>query len=394
MRNLRSLRYLTCLMMCAGLTGCGAAALYDSTSVEHSPYTADQLRGVRKELEADLGETSVDLEDSQRAVIASGLSQLPAPALVALWFAVHSGDKQATEADRWILTGPGQRVAVTVRRDDKRWTVHIGPPNSSQPQGYAGDLMAKWGIGPLEEVGRQWSPLEIARLDLALARLSRDEQQIVAGMPFVRAGSSSERLGGLIVAGYYHYQGCAARIELFDRAFANDDTNFVGEPELALPASLLTILHEIGHAIARRPAREASCAATRAQARFNMHVEEFNNRVGNFNALPASARARAESFALDRERSEVEQERAQLADRWKAVAELADDDGPVLRAFGAALGRQRGPTRYSFESLEESFAESFALFRSDPEALRRLLPSVSDFFERGEHLRAASSLQQ
>jgi hypothetical protein len=45
-------------------------------------------------------------------------------------------------------------------------------------------------------------------------------------------------------------------------------------------------------------------------------------------------------------------------------------------------------------SLGESFAESFSLFRSDPAALRRLLPRVHAFFAAGEHLRAMDAASE
>jgi hypothetical protein len=62
------------------------------------------------------------------------------------------------------------------------------------------------------------------------------------------------------------------------------------------------------------------------------------------------------------------------------------DRGPVLEAYGKALGKASPPTVYGETSAKESFAESFSLYRADPAALKRLLPQVYDFFARGGHL--------
>jgi hypothetical protein len=65
-------------------------------------------------------------------------------------------------------------------------------------------------------------------------------------------------------------------------------------------------------------------------------------------------------------------------------------EGPVIRAFRRARGQSRGPTRYSEDDIEESFADSFALFRADPEALRRIDPEAFAWFSQQGHLAALS----
>ena len=60
--------------------------------------------------------------------------------------------------------------------------------------------------------------------------------------------------------------------------------------------------------------------------------------------------------------------------------------GPVLRAYLKVRGQKRGPTPYGETSAAESFAESFALYRVDPKALKRVFPKVYQWFKRNEHL--------
>ncbi len=57
-----------------------------------------------------------------------------------------------------------------------------------------------------------------------------------------------------------------------------------------------------------------------------------------------------------------------------------------MTAFSRVPGAASGITSYGRESAAEAFAEAFSLFRSDPDALRRVAPEVLDFFQRGKHL--------
>ena len=57
----------------------------------------------------------------------------------------------------------------------------------------------------------------------------------------------------------------------------------------------------------------------------------------------------------------------------------------LLRAYKALLGPKDWPTMYGKTSLEESFAESFMLYKVDPAALRRVLPKVADWFKARKH---------
>jgi hypothetical protein len=51
-----------------------------------------------------------------------------------------------------------------------------------------------------------------------------------------------------------------------------------------------------------------------------------------------------------------------------------------------ARSSRRGPTEYGETSIEEAFAEAFALFHADPAALARIDPGALAWFQKGEHL--------
>jgi hypothetical protein len=59
---------------------------------------------------------------------------------------------------------------------------------------------------------------------------------------------------------------------------------------------------------------------------------------------------------------------------------------PVEAAYAAVAGAANGPTRYGRRSPTEGFAEAFALYKVDPDALRRALPEVHAWFVAGGHL--------
>jgi len=58
----------------------------------------------------------------------------------------------------------------------------------------------------------------------------------------------------------------------------------------------------------------------------------------------------------------------------------------LLQRYAQLPGVAPGVTTYASASPSESFAESFALFHADPDALRRCLPEVHDWFATGQHL--------
>lgn len=60
--------------------------------------------------------------------------------------------------------------------------------------------------------------------------------------------------------------------------------------------------------------------------------------------------------------------------------------GDILQVYAQVPGALEGPTDYGATSPAEGFAEAFAMFHTDPEALQRCLPEVHAWFERGEHL--------
>ena len=148
----------------------------------------------------------------------------------------------------------------------------------------------------------------------------------------------------------------------------------MGVSERLYPITTMALLHEVGHAVHHAPGRRAQCAYLKA-------VKERNALAARANAARGAENARlvAEVGALDKELKGLE---SKMKGGMKR--------GPVLSAYLKARGKGRGPTTYANTSEAESFAESFALHRADPKALRRVLPSVESWFKSNAHLKEMS----
>ena len=375
--------------------GCAHPRYYDTTSVGHAALSPAAMAVTRSKLAERLKSDGVWLEtaDGQRSV--TSVHALPPAGVHAMWIAVTAGDADAVEADRFIHVADSGFVPVTVRREDSSWVVQIGATNATGPRGSGAGLQERWGIGPLDVDGVAWSDEAREAVDLSLGRLSREERGVLAGVPFVRkAVAPAAGDGPHAVGARYSGRNCDARIFVFDAAFRGDRVSFVGEPGAPLHDNVRTLLHEYGHAIHKRPSRVAICRVDGDLPLIQERQRAFNARVAAFNHVPASARSAATSASILEEREALERDTASFERRQRAAVEGMNADGPVLEAYARVIGNDSAPTRYGAVSLGESFAESFSLFRSDPAALRRLLPRVHAFFAAGEHLRAMDAASE
>ncbi len=328
------------------------------------------------------------------------LESLPIEALsAALW--VADPELRGAEFDLVVDTEPaGSRRIVTARHDvDRRLSVTLGSP----PLRLEGDtlsseeLQRRFGIGPLLDGEVAWQASERAALGAALALLSVEELAYLRFLPFrrdARATSSDH-------AGYYtsrepNFSG--GLVVLLDRAFSDDQEIFVGTAERAYPQSVSVILHELGHAIAKLDRERLVSAFERDQAKYNQLVGVFNQYAQRVNSLYDSL-ARASL----RERREAEREIRSLeakyvtlgrildqaSARLDEMADMAEGPSAIEAAYGELEHARLGPTLYGRTSLEEGFAESFALHHLDPESLERFSRPIHGWFDRQSHISAA-----
>ena len=89
---------------------------------------------------------------------------------------------------------------------------------------------------------------------------------------------------------------------------------------------------------------------------------------------------------------ETDPERASIATydaddgvSWMTRGELFERAAGTARCL-AARGVERGPTPYGAGNIWESYAEAYALWHADPDALRRTMPATAEWFANGGHL--------
>lgn len=364
-------------LLLSALTACGGREprLYYETTLVKTPATnAQELEKLKRSVPGMLeGRKVVVVEGGkERAVSAKQLSKLSHAQLRALWIA-HSEDFFGGEFDLKVRTPQGTTpvtVWVGVKGDIR---VQSGSwPSRPAPKGPE-ELERRWRVS-VDAKDRGWSERALRALDVALSLLSPEELELVRQIPIVRQQRGDSKSKAAL---YTQKEDCSARISLYDTAVTAQSDQFIGDvgvSERLYPITTMALLHEVGHAVHHAPGRRAQCAYLKA-------VKERNALAARANAARGAENARlvAEVGALDKELKGLE---SKMKGGMKR--------GPVLSAYLKARGKGRGPTTYANTSEAESFAESFALHRADPKALRRVLPSVESWFKSNAHLKEMS----
>jgi hypothetical protein len=143
------------------------------------------------------------------------------------------------------------------------------------------------GIAAVTDGDSSWTIEDLNKVVGAFALLPASDRGALAGVELLRVQDiAGERSGEFAwsqsVAGTSARS--EARIKIADDAFASDSGSFVGSRATARPASYLTIIHEVGHAIASQALRNASSLADQATVHANSLVEPLNSAVVSSNA--------------------------------------------------------------------------------------------------------------
>lgn len=383
------------------LAACGAepSRYYETTGLLHRPVAPDDRDALVAEVGRRMADRAVTVRaPGQRArrIDRAALRTLDPPVLQAL-FLVLTGDFSGAEIDLLVRSADKRDRPVTAYvAADGAVELRVGEPGTLPPV-EARDIgwFRAHGTGPLREEGAKWDAYARHVLALALVRLDREERAVVEEVPFVRAPADRGRSDR---GAQYVQENCRASIRVFDRAFAARRVQFVGPVERPLPGPVMALLHELGHALHNRPGRLAFCEYEFMLADRNRRAEALGPRIDAFNALvPRANRGEAKA------RAEIERLQGPIAAEQAAIAKLdgrieaalararsLGKRGPVIDAWVAAVG-EGAPTDYGRSSPIEAFAEAFALYKADPEALRRALPAAHAFFASGRHVRAMTA---
>jgi len=154
------------------------------------------------------------------------------------------------------------------------------------------------------------------------------------------------------------------------------------------------VVHEVGHALDLSALRTTAAATVTAE---NALLREFGTDDRNFRIPAANAPDRERFNELSRGTREAtaseRSSRSRSGARWNSgdPAEVTDNliRGAQQPAFRVAATRDGGPTGRQLpttypnpESVwQEYFAESFALYQTSPNLLRRMRPNVFRYME-------------
>ncbi len=319
---------------------------------------------------------------------------LPLPVLFAASY-ILDRKFRGEELDLYVQTAAEGLTPVSATHDlDGSVRIEMGLPRPSQKPEHtptAQELVERFGLRAVRQESRAFQPNELRALEAALSLLSPQEQTLIRDIAFVRLPADSEAspsVKGHHIWGRYRSnlaQQRSREILLFDTPDAHQQSLFIGDPNQPYPIATLCLLHEMGHAI-----------ADYARMRVLHRQDDWLAASRRFSQAMKTTSAR-QSPQRDEEQkqqaAQLRQERVALLSAMDAVSEgYRTDRGPVLAVYGELDGSTRGPTPYGRTDIAESFAESFALFKADPAALRRVNPEVYRWFAQGGHLKALADV--
>ncbi|MEZ4319871.1 MAG: hypothetical protein R3F61_20340 [Myxococcota bacterium] len=354
--------------MILGLLGCAVHLRYEPVAFEVPPLQFDHAtlatavthrleRGQLGPLERRMSTGTVPIGPDEVGLLTD----------IELYAVIASAGRwsRGAEIDLLVPTARGEE-AVTVWVDrEGGMVVAAGQTPVSEPLPPAhvdeGRLASELAESfRLEGFTGPWTLTELGYVAMALERLTPEEREALVGVRVARVAKSPRRAAEMA---WYAPSELPARLEVYDAAFVEYGHGFVGPLDDPSPTPVMTLLHEFGHAVVDRPLRDTFDAYR--------------------TALEASERM------VDPTSFQAAYDRAHDLDRcYRSLGA----DGPVIDAYREVRGRTRGPTTYGWRSrTHESFAEAFALHHLDPHALRRVMPSVADWFEREEHVRTGVS---
>jgi hypothetical protein len=261
-------------------------------------------------------------------VVVSSPAGVEADALWATWWTAGRADR-GVELDLRI----GDHLVEVTRARDGATALRTATAGPAAAPTTAAVLASRYGVRAIAG-DKPWSQDELGQLAHALDALTPAERARVVDVVWVRQATSPRSPDDELA----WYSPSPATIEVYDTAFRDEGSGFVGAPDAPWSPAASTALHELGHAVADSAARAAFAAY----------------------------------------------EQDPSAPSWRAFRAIARASDPV-RDFRRRWTRP-GPTTYGGWRAHEAYAEAFLLAHADPEALARISPPLAAWFAAGEHL--------
>lgn len=267
----------------------------------------------------------------------------------------------------------------------------------------AEQIQKKYGVGPFVETGGKWDSDTLWIVDTALASLSPEELKGVAGLPFhiMEKDPSNKAVRGRSLA-MYRQDAKATQIELYRLAIEMDKRKFTGTIDNPTPSSVSMLVHELGHAIAKKTLRDAVANYAPEKAALDELTKRAQEAQKAYNAKRqeyAKSKDPALGKELQAETEAMKKLQEELNAKGKIIAALGGIQArggaapsPVEKALIAKLPQNKAPTAYGRTLPGEAFAECFRLAKMDKAALDRAAPGISAFFASPEYAAAIAEL--
>lgn len=307
---------------------------------------------------------------------------------------VLSQQARGIESDMLIEVPGDGTYPVTVWWEADGLVLQKGPARKEGAVPTEADVQARHGIVLVAD-GKPFEGVLLRELDTALSLLSEAEHAQVEGLRFVRRDAPDPNSplanGDGSLGAMYTLEGDGERIEVYDELL-RPTRRFVGRPDAPRSEHAFVLLHEIGHKLSHLPEAAAVREYTAGLARLDALVTDIDARKKAYNERIRETGGRFSETGhaeMERERQALDAliaENNALVDRMGARQEALMKPSSSVRKVQALLGGVPAPTRYGRTSPAEAFADVFALFHADPEALERAAPAVYRWFAAGGHL--------
>jgi hypothetical protein len=173
-------------------------------------------------------------------------------------------------------------------------------------------------------------------------------------------------------------------LTLFDRAFTTSAVRFGAPGAGVFGNDVYDVAHEIGHALDYRAYRQGNADATAALAALRAKFGQYETPPGSmkFSGFPQSEQREFNTLLAAATKAQDAADKPKTESGHVLKQGTLEEDPKAKTDFRTAMekdGKAR-PTDYADTNWEEAFAESYALYTTEPDTLRRLRPTVHAFF--------------
>lgn len=242
-------------------------------------------------------------------------------------------------------------------------TATVNAPAASAPAGTATTITAG---GATFTVGAGWNPgttpnAQLDALKTAIGLVAPAALKKVDGLTFnLTTGAGSGGEDG-------HYDMDAHTIEMFTSAFNTNQARYGGHPW-----PVYAIVHEIGHAVDQTALRDAWKVYQGTSTTSQKVVDAAEKKLQEARSESGGRYVKNAGGNFDEEYP--------LAGAKEDFRKAATKDGVSVPKGASHLAG--GPTDYANKGWQDMYAESFALYNTDPDLLSRMRPNIYAYLKK------------